>query len=116
MQEDDASLISYAAMTVPVSPRHVWNCCAICWQYSGAGSQWRLGRKYWAMGPYAERIGGGAFMRRVCHMRAEPGKGEINLTMPSGAPPSIPASAARSPAGHGAARLLLGLDMRHGLG
>jgi hypothetical protein len=35
---------------------------------------------------------------------------------PSGAPPSIPARAARSPAGRGAARLLLGLDMRHRLG
>jgi hypothetical protein len=35
---------------------------------------------------------------------------------PSGAPPSIPASAAPSTAGRGAARLSLGLDMRHRLG
>ena len=35
---------------------------------------------------------------------------------PSEAPPSIPASAAPSTAGRGAARLLLGLDMRHRLG
>jgi hypothetical protein len=35
---------------------------------------------------------------------------------PSGAPLGIPASAARSTAGCGAARLLLGLDMRHRLG
>jgi hypothetical protein len=40
----------------------------------------------------------------------------LPLRRPSGAPPSIPASAARSPAGRGAARLLLGLDIRHRLG
>jgi hypothetical protein len=28
-----------------VISRHVWNCCAVCWRYSGAGSRWRRRRK-----------------------------------------------------------------------
>jgi hypothetical protein len=40
-----------AAMAVPVTSRHGWNRCAICWRYSGPEKRWRRGWKCEVIGP-----------------------------------------------------------------
>ena len=46
---------TYAAVGNAVISCQVANLFPISWRYFGARSRWRLGRKRWAMGPYAAR-------------------------------------------------------------